>query len=85
MSDGPEPNFKTALDRYAKVIGFLYSLAQDDLAKMTDEELAEFGAALDGPTQSNCWFAVHDAANYLRPIYESERYRRPRTQETADA
>lgn len=77
-----EPAFKATLSRYAKVYGFLWSLAETDLAKMTDDELAEFGVALDGPTQSNCWFATYDVVKILRPLYDGETYRRVSEKET---
>lgn len=71
-------DFRETLGQYAKFVGFLHSQAEIALRRMTDEEFAAFGEALDGPTQSNCWFAVYDAAKYLRPIYDGERYRRER-------
>lgn len=76
-------DFRSTLGRYAQLFGTLYAFAEDDLRKMTDEELAEFGAALDAATESNCWFAVYDAAKYLRPLYSGEAYRRERAAEEA--
>lgn len=75
MTDAPAA-FTEALIQYAKIYGFLHSQAEIDLRKMTDEELADFGAALDGPTQTNCGFEFYQVAQILRPLYRGEVYRR---------
>lgn len=74
--------FTEALRQYAKVFGFLHSQAEIDLRKMTDDELRDFGVALDGPTQTNCGFEVYQVARILRPLYDGEVYRRAREKET---
>ena len=79
-----EPAFKKPLAQYAKVYGFLHSQAERDLERMSDEELTEFGAALDGPTQTNCGFEFYQVAEILRPLYDGEVYRRAREKENTD-
>lgn len=77
------PNFEDALRQYAKVYSFLHSQAEIDLVKMTDDELATFGEALGGPTQTNCGFEFYQVAQILRPLYDREKFRRARENGTA--
>lgn len=73
-----QPDFEGALSQYAKVYSFLHSQVEIDLVQMSSEELRAFGAALDGPTPTNCGFEFYRVAQILRPLYDGEVHRRAR-------
>jgi hypothetical protein len=53
------------------------------LETMPDFELWALRRAVKKPGETNCWWAIYHAANWLRPAIETECFRRKRIKATA--
>lgn len=67
----PEP-WKELLEPFANLHWQMDQL----LRPMSDETLAELLSACAQPTATNCWYATHDAARWIKPEIEAEQRRR---------
>lgn len=59
---------------YANVVALITSKVE----RATPLELLELSRACAKPNQTNCWWATHRAAEFIRPIVQAERLRRRR-------
>ncbi len=50
----------------------LYCQLEDRLNRMSDDELGRLHEALSATSRTNCWCAVHRAAQALKPIVKNK-------------
>lgn len=51
---------------------------------LTTEELESLRFACDAPTSTNCWWAIKQAADLIRPMLDGQLYRRSQQQPTVE-
>lgn len=63
---------KKILEPYADVLAGILNKVQS----LDAEELAALTKACDAPSETNCWWAIKRAADFLKPIVAAEYGRR---------
>ena len=67
---------KELLTPYANAIADIF----EKIEALDGEELAALTKACDAPTSTNCWWAIKDAADFLKPLIAVEYGRRTTAQ-----
>lgn len=81
LSTRTDITHRERLDKFGNIAAMLSERARQYVEGLTDVELAQLAESVDWPTQTNCWCAVYEAANWLRPHVKYEQ--RARAQKSA--